>query len=96
MNRITEKNMFETTVTIGSKTMKAKEFLVDYTDELVSYYHGEDAGLKYFYKIASNGVGVIVTIDAFTKELYDAECRIFVYKVDEMIKNTYEDGSNAE
>ncbi len=96
MNRIAEKNMFEATVTIGSKTMKAKEFLVDYTDELVSYYHGEDDGIQYFYKIAQNGNGVVVAINMITKELYDAECRIIV-NYDKILINKYiNDTDNKE
>jgi len=73
-----------------SKIMNAKEFLVDYTDDLVEYYHGEDKGIQYFYKVI-NGEGVVIAIDAATKELYDTECRIGNILIDRLIKDPTDD-----
>lgn len=90
MNRITENNLFSKTITIGGKTMSAQDFLNNYTDDLVEYYHGEDAGIQYFYKVI-NGEGVVIAIDAVTKELYDTECRIGNILIDRLIKDPTDD-----
>lgn len=90
MNRITENNLFSKTITIGGKTMSAQDFLNNYTDDLVEYYHGEDKGIQYFYKVI-NGEGVVIAIDVATKELYDTECRIGNILIDRLIKDPTDD-----
>ena len=100
MNRIAEKGLFDNTITFGSKTMNVKEFLFDYTDELITYYHGVDNGILYYYKLIKieDGVaGFVIALDAASKNvLYDGECRVIVNKVNKEIDNLYKITGNEE
>ncbi len=91
MNIIVDKKLFDKTITIGSKTMCAQEFLIDYSDELVSYYHGEDNGIMFFYKVAQNGIAVVIAIDVIINKLYDAECRIIVDMTNKALDYLYKE-----
>ena len=74
---------------------KAKSFLFDYADK-VQYYHGIDNGVQYFYKIAEDNYGVVIAIDAITKVIIDAECRVIVNESDIFFENLIMEDNNND
>lgn len=84
--------MFDKIIPNGQK---AKEFLFDYTDK-VRYYHGIDNGVQYFYKIAKDNHCFVIAIDAVTKQLLDAECRVIINDANNFVRYYLMEDSNDD
>lgn len=52
-----------------------------------------DNGVQYFYKIAEDNYGVVIAIDAVTKQLLDAECRVITFVTDKELEKLELDDS---
>ncbi len=83
MDDIVQKNLFSKTITLsGGKTISKIEFLTKYTGsttDLIEYYHKKVGNKQYFLKYhPASHQGAVIVINASTKVILDAECRIVV------------------
>lgn len=55
-----------------------------------------DNGVQYFYKITKDNYGVVIAIDAVTKQLLDAECRVIINDANNFVRYYLMEDSNDD